>query len=88
MPIDHSRQGHHARLSTMDEDTFYGVITLLFISLISGVICIFSLLKFSETTLWYAQMLLFSIVVISGTMSLSSLVIALREVRSYHLDVP
>jgi hypothetical protein len=32
-------------------------------------------------------MLLIAIVMISGAVSLSSLVIALREVRNYHLDV-
>ena len=87
MPINSPRLGHHVQLSTMDEDTFYAVITLFLICLISGVICIFFLFKFSQTTLWHVQMLLIAIVMISGAVSLSSLVIALREVRNYHLDV-
>jgi hypothetical protein len=87
MSINSPRRGHHVQLSTMDEYTFYAVITLFLICLISGVICIFFLFKFSQTTLWHVQMLLFAIVIISGAVSLSSLVIALREVRNYHLDV-
>ena len=88
MPIDNPRQGHHIRLFTKDEDTFYAVFTLFLICLISGVICIFFLSKFLQTTMWHVQMLLFALVIISGAMSLSSLVIAWREARYFHLDVP
>jgi len=88
MQINSPRRGNHVQLSTMDENTFYAVITLFLICLISGVICIFFLFKFSQTPLWHVQMLLFAIVIISGAVYLSSLVIALREVRNYHLDVP
>ena len=65
----------------MDEDAFAAVITLLSIFLISCVICIFCILKFSESIVWHGHMVLFAMVIISGTMSISSLIIALREAR-------
>ncbi len=72
----------------MDEDMFFAVITLLIICIISGVVFIYFILRLFETALWHAQMLLFAIVMFSGTISISSLIIALREVRNYHLNVP
>jgi len=66
----------------MDEDAFAAVITLLFIFLISGIMCVFCILKFSESIVWHGQMVLFAMVIISGTISISSLTIALREARN------
>lgn len=81
MPIDHPRQHRRTGLSAVDEDTFFDVITLLCIFLVSGLICVFFILKWSQTILWYAHLLLFSVVLISGTLSMSSLIIVVHEVR-------
>jgi hypothetical protein len=81
MPIDYPKQYRRTGLSAMDEDAFFAVVTLLCIFLISGLICVFFILKWSQTMLWYAHLLLFSVVLISGTISMSSLIIAVHEVR-------
>lgn len=88
MPIGNPRQVHPIRLSTVDVETFLAVITLLFY--LPDVRCYLYLFHFKRLreSMGHARMLLFAIVMISGTMSPSSLVIALREVRNYHLDVP
>ena len=72
----------------MDDDTYCAVVTLMFICLISGVICTYFIVKFFETALWHAQFLLFAIVIVSGMISLSSLVIALREMKNHPFGVP
>lgn len=72
----------------MDDDTLYAVITLMSICLISGVICIYFIFKFFETALWHAQFVLFAIVIVSGMISLSSFMIALREVKNHPFGVP
>jgi drug/metabolite transporter (DMT)-like permease len=82
MSVGNPRQGQRKRLSVMDEDSYFAVITLIFICLISGLICIYFIMKFFETALWHAQILLFAIVIISGAISLSSFTIAMREVKS------
>lgn len=76
------------RYSVMDEDSYYDVITLIFICLISGLICIYFFMRVFDTSWWHAQILLSAIVIISGTISLTSFIIVMREVRNYHLDVP
>lgn len=68
----------------MDEDTLSAVIALLIIFLVSGVICVFFLFQCTETILWHARVLLSAMVLVSGAMSFSSLIIALREVRHRH----
>ncbi len=65
----------------MDEDTLSAVIALLIIFLVSGVICVFFLFQCTETILWHARVLLSAMVLVSGAMSFSSLIIALRQVR-------
>jgi len=66
----------------MEEETFYAVITLLFIFFITGVTCIYFVSKFSMSLLLHVQLLLSSIVIISGAVSVSSLIIALRAARN------
>jgi hypothetical protein len=66
----------------MEEEAFYSVITLLFIFFITGVTCIYFVSKFSISLLLNVQLLLSSIVIISGAVSVSSLIIALRAAKN------
>jgi len=67
----------------MDRDnSFAAVITLLFIFLASGALGLFLFFKISNPITWHGQVIRFAFVLISGTVSISSLVIALYELRN------